>query len=123
MASSDHWPADVMAAMDRLRLDHYSPLQARGVFAHLDTSAAVRGLANSVKGSVLEIRVKDDIDHGDALGLPGTPDHAELAANLSQPGWDVETFSHGHHVGFLQMKETAHWAPIGQHLAKYPDVP
>lgn len=123
LASADQWPADVSAALEHLgRLDAYSPTTLRGLFTHL-TRAQTNGLINSVKGATLELHVVDRINHGDTLDLPGTPDHAVLAHDLNQPGWDVETFQQGHHVGYLQMKESAHPGLLAEHLERYPQYP
>jgi hypothetical protein len=120
-ADIDRWPTDVTDTLHRLGLfDRYSPTTVHGVLAHL-SRRRVTGLVNDVKGIDLELQTMQRINT-DTLHLPGV-DHAQQAASLTQPGWDLQTFHQDHPVGHLQVKATDDWRLLVDHLARYPQYP
>src|SRR5262249_54196088 len=90
--------------------------------SHLSASQQL-GLASSVKGTVFETHVVDQINAGNLhLNIEGA-DHARLATDIHQPGWDAEVLSKsGDIVGHVQMKATE-WPGVAEHLQRYPQYP
>jgi hypothetical protein len=120
MTDVDHWPADIRESFERLGLfDKYSPTTAHGVFQHLN-GRHLTGLISNVKGIDQELQTVHDINAG---AMPSVGDHADLAAALNQPGWDIETLSNGEHAQYLQSKATPDWHQLAHHLARYPQYP
>ena len=123
MGSTDHWPADITESLQQLGLyEKYSPTTLAGVLTHL-SSRQIGGLTSTVKGTLLEIKVRDAMNDGSIPLVPGAK-RAELAPNLNQPGWDVAHLtSQGEALAHVQVKATGDWQPIAHHLNRYPEFP
>lgn len=77
------------------------------------------GLVNGVKGKLFEIELVDHLNSG------YLPDgiHAELAASVTQPGFDVRILdAQGDVVDVLQAKATESAGYVQEALARYPDI-
>ena len=76
------------------------------------TGAQLDGLANAVKGTVMEIRVRDMIQAGQVPGVGNSAEDAALAATLNQAGHDIEIVDgRGDVIETLQVKSGT-WASV-----------
>mgnify|MGYP006946479369 CR=1 FL=1 len=124
----DAWSPEVIAAFDHLELsEKYGTGMSAGLYSlrhpfDPPSSESVEGLANSVKGTMLEQEVVEQIA---AQKLPGIPEQATsgvMAEKLNQPGWDVDVLGpDGSHIEFLQVKAGS-LATVREHLERYPQI-
>lgn len=92
-AAADAWPADYLEAFRRLGYDDTYGVDAEaglyGLFHHLSDDQ-LQGLTSSLKGTVMEIRVREMAQAGEIPGSDGLPRDAHLSESLTQRGHDVE---------------------------------
>lgn len=95
--------------------------------AELDNASGdtLRGFLNGWKGKYFEVLVRDKLNAGERLGDLRL-DHgqtAELASDVTQPGWDLRVVdAHGHVVDHLQMKATSSLAYVKDAIQAHPDI-
>ncbi|MRK01379.1 hypothetical protein GEV27_07560 [Aeromicrobium sp. S22] len=121
-ASADAWPADFVEAFRHLRYDGKYGVEERagvyGLFDHL-TQDQLDGIANSVKGTVLEIRVRDMAQAGELPGMSNVPSGARLSGSLTQTGHDVEIMNgSGEIVEKIQVKAGS-WTNFSGRMDEY----
>lgn len=84
------------------------------------------GVLSAWKGKYFEVLVRDRLNAGDPVGdlqlVPGQS--AELAADLSQPGWDLRIVdeSGGDAYELIQLKATDSLGYVKEALERYPDI-
>lgn len=83
---ADVWPADFTEAFQRLgHAGSYGTETAaglHGLFEHM-SQEQLAGLTNAVKGTVMEIRVRDMIQAGEFPGVGTSADDAFLSTGLT----------------------------------------
>lgn len=125
-AAEDLWPAEYLEAFARLGHDETYGVGTQaglyGLFDHL-TDDQMQGLVNSVKGTVLEIRVREMIETGDLAGAEyGDDVTASLSESLTQGGHDIEVAdASGEMVGALQVK-AGDWSGVSRRIDEYANA-
>ena len=85
----------------------------------------IQGVIHAWKGKYFEVEIQDRLNQGDWVGeLHLTPgQHAELAIDPTQPGWDVQILNADGTVDeLLQLKATDSLSYIKEALERYPDI-
>ncbi len=89
-----------------------------------DSEDKQRGFLNLLKGKYFEVKVKDRFNDGLNTGdlVPGPGQTAQLAADPTQPGWDLKILNaDGSTDELLQLKATDSLKPISDALTKSPE--
>lgn len=124
IAAEDAWPAEYVEAFERLGYGDRYGTEAdtwfHAVSNRLD-EAQLQGLVNSVKGTVMEIRVREMLQAGELGGVP-EGGRVELAESLTQGGHDATIFdADGAVVSQFQVK-SGQWAGVSARLDEYADA-
>lgn len=85
----------------------------------------MQGFMNAWRGKLFEVTVRDRLNQGESVaGLHlGPGETARLAADATQPGWDLEILSaKGESVAQIQLKATDSLAYVQEHFARYPGI-
>lgn len=121
-AASDAWPSDYVEAFRHLGHDQtYGTETEAGLYGLFEqmSDAQLDGLANAVKGTVMEIRVRDMIQAGQVPGVGNCAEDAALAATLNQTGHDIEIVDgRGDVIETLQVKSGT-WASVRGRIDEY----
>jgi hypothetical protein len=86
---------------------------------------ALAGIISSWKGKYFEVELRDRLNNGDWVGdiRLGAGQQAELASDLSQPGWDLAILNADGTVDtILQAKATDSLSYVRDALERYPDI-
>lgn len=127
-AADTAWPHEYLEAFSRLRLDkRYGTDTAAGLFGFTEqlSEAQLQGLVSSVKGTVMEIRVREMIDAGELPVVAEMGESARLSESLTQSGHDVEVVNlEGDAVGGVQVK-SGDWSGFSGRMDEYAgqDIP
>lgn len=104
----------------------------RLAFPHVELSSLtdrnpddIRGFISALKGKYFEVIVRDRLNAGEWVGdillQPGQ--YAELAENVTQPGWDLQIFDNaGNVIDELQLKATQSLRYVKNALERFPDI-
>ncbi|MDR6119719.1 hypothetical protein QE370_002903 [Aeromicrobium sp. SORGH_AS981] len=126
-SASDTWSSEVLEAWARLGHEaKYGTGAEAGVYGLSRvfdplSEDQLLGLTNSVKGTAMEIRVRERAQSGEFPGLEGLPSDAHLSTSLTQSGHDVEIVnSAGEVIERIQVKAGS-WESIAPRLSEYTD--
>lgn len=120
-------------SLERIVPDHLDRLVAKAIHAtnpDFDPSTyhspeEWTGILNAAKGKYFEYLVAEKLNAGQAVGDVVLPHgyHAELAASMTQPGWDLRIVDQAGRVhDLLQLKATESVGYIHHALNTYPDI-
>ncbi len=121
---SDQVNQDAVSPQMQEAFDLAHPNLTLDQLPHLE-KAALNSMMGSWKGKYFEIELRDRLNKGDGLGgiRLGEGQYAELAPDLTQPGWDLAICNaDGTLDTVLQAKATDSMSYIRQALEKYPEI-